>query len=137
VPLAEKAGKYDAEGRKHWAFQKIVRPALPVVKEEAALATSVDAFVLKELETRGLKFSAAAEKRMLIRRVFLDLLGLPPSPQEVDVFLADASPDAYERLLDQTLASAHFGERWGRHWLDTAGYADAGTTEYDAAIIHP
>ena len=135
APLVEKAGKYDAEGRKHWAFQKIVRPALPVVKEEAALATSVDAFVLKELESRGLKFSAAAERRMLIRRVFLDLLGLPPSPPEV--FLADASPDAYERLLDRTLASPHFGERWGRHWLDTAGYADVGTTDNDAAIIHP
>lgn len=137
VPLVEKAGKYDAEGRKHWAFQKIVRPALPSFKDNAALGTPIDAFVLKELETRGLKFSAAAEKRMLIRRVFLDLLGLPPSPQDVETFLADASPDGYERLVDRTLASAHFGERWGRHWLDTAGYADVGTTDNDAAIIHP
>lgn len=137
VPLAEKAGKFDAEGRKHWAFQKIGRPALPGVKEEAALGTPIDAFVLKELENRGLRYSGAAEKRMLIRRVYLDLLGLPPSPQEVEAFLADASSDAYEQLLDRVLASPHFGERWGRHWLDAAGYVDVGTTDNDAAIIHP
>jgi hypothetical protein len=137
VPLAEKAGKFDAEGRKHWAFQKIGRPALPVVTEAAPLDTPVDAFVMKELETHGLKFSAMAEKRMLIRRVHLDLLGLPPSPLEVEAFLADASPDAYERLLDRVLASPHFGERWGRHWLDAAGYVDVGTTDNDAAILHP
>jgi hypothetical protein len=136
-PLAEKAGKYDAEGKKHWAFQKIARPALPVVKDEAALANPVDPFVLKELESHGLRFSAAAEKRMLIRRIYLDLLGLPPSPAEVETFLADANPDAYERLLDRALASSHFGERWGRHWLDAAGYADVGTTDNDAAIVHP
>jgi hypothetical protein len=137
APLVEKAGKFDAEGTKHWAFQKIVRPALPVVKKEPALATSVDAFVLKELENRGLRYSAIAEKRMVIRRVFLDLLGLPPSPQETEAFLADASPDAYERLVDRVLASPHFGERWGRHWLDAAGYADVGSTDNDAAILHP
>jgi hypothetical protein len=141
VPLAEKAGKFDAEGKKHWAFQKIARPSLPVEPAEAGyyeqIRTPVDAFVLKELQSRGLRYSAEAERRMLIRRVYLDLLGLPPSPQEVEAFLADASPDAYERLLDRVLASSHFGERWGRHWLDAAGYADVGTTDNDAAIIHP
>ncbi len=137
TPLAEKEGKFDAEGRKHWAFQKILRPALPAVKYGTAAANSVDTFVLKELETRGLAYSSVADKRMLIRRVYLDLVGLPPSPEDVAEFLADASPDAYERLLDRVLASPHFGERWGRHWLDAAGYADVGTTDNDAAIIHP
>ncbi|MFN0020232.1 MAG: PSD1 and planctomycete cytochrome C domain-containing protein [Pirellulaceae bacterium] len=137
VSLPEKAGKFDAEGRKHWAFQKIARPALPPVEDAAAAASPVDSFVLKELESHGLQFSAVAEKRTMIRRIYLDLLGLPPSPSEVEAFLADANSDAYERLLDRVLASSHFGERWGRHWLDAAGYADVGTTDNDAAIIHP
>jgi Protein of unknown function (DUF1553)/Protein of unknown function (DUF1549)/Planctomycete cytochrome C len=137
VPLAEKAGKYDAEGKRHWAFQEIVRPSLPTVRDVAAAASPIDPFVLKELESHGLRFSAAAEKRMLIRRVSLDLLGLPPSPSDVEAFLTDVSSDAYERLVDRVLASPHFGERWGRHWLDAAGYADVGTTDNDAAILRP
>jgi hypothetical protein len=137
MPLAEKAGKFDTEGRKHWAFQKIARPAPPKLKDESSLDAPVDAFVLKELENRDLRFSVPADKRMLIRRIYLDLLGLPPNPPEVEAFLTDKSPDAFERLLDRALASPHFGERWGRHWLDTAGYVDVGTTDNDAAIIHP
>lgn len=136
VPLAETAGKFDAEGRKHWAFQPIFRPALPPVKDGAALATPVDPFILKELEGRKLRFSPSAEKRMLIRRVYLDLLGLPPSPQEVADFIANSSPASYEELLDRLLASPHFGERWGRRWLDAAGYVDVGSTDNDAGIIH-
>ncbi|MCE9527303.1 MAG: PSD1 and planctomycete cytochrome C domain-containing protein [Planctomycetales bacterium] len=137
VPLPEKAGKFDAGGRKHWAFQKIARPALPQVRDAAAAASPIDSLVLKELENHGLRFSGLAEKRMLIRRVYLDLLGLPPGPPEVEAFLADADQDAYERLLDRVLASPHFGERWGRHWLDAAGYVDVGSTDNDAAILHP
>ncbi len=114
-----------AEEKKFWSFQPIQRPALPVVKDASRVATPIDAFLLAKLEERGLTFSAEADKRILIRRAYFDLLGLPPSPADVDAFLADSSPDAYDRLLDRLLESPQYGERWGRHWLDVAGYADS------------
>ena len=114
-----------AEEKKFWSFQPIQPPALPAVKNAAQVATPIDAFLLAKLEEKGLAFSPEADKRILIRRAYFDLLGLPPSPQEVDAFLADNSPDAYERLLDRLLDSPQYGERWGRHWLDVAGYADS------------
>lgn len=108
----------------HWAYQPVRPPQLPIVKDPAWPATAVDAFVLARLEAAGLAPSPAADRRVLIRRVTFDLLGLPPTPAEVEAFLADEAPDAYARLVDRLLASPHYGERWGRHWLDVARYAD-------------
>jgi mono/diheme cytochrome c family protein len=102
----------------HWAFQPITRPALPTVK--GAVRNPVDAFLLAKLEEKGLSFGPEAD-----RRASFDLLGLPPTPAEVEAFLSDATPIAYERMIDRLLASPHYGERWGRHWLDVAGYADS------------
>src|SRR5262245_26981087 len=108
----------------HWAFQPPRRPAVPRVRQAERARTPIDAFLLSRLEARELSFSSDADRVTLARRAYLDLWGFPPSPEDIDAFLGDARPDAYERLLDRLLASPHFGERWGRHWLDVAGYAD-------------
>jgi hypothetical protein len=110
--------------KQHWAFQPVCDPASPDVKAKGHLRTSVDPFVFSRLETRGLSPSARADARTLIRRATFDLLGLPPTPEEVDLFEADSAPGAFERLIDRLLASPRYGERWGRHWLDVARYAD-------------
>ena len=112
-------------GRKHWAFQPLRKPVPPVVKNGAWAQTEVDRFVLAALEARGLRPAPEADRRTLIRRVTVDLAGLPPTPEEVEAFVADASPGAWERVVDRLLASSHYGERWGRHWLDLARYADS------------
>jgi len=109
----------------HWAFRPPQRPALPAVRGTARARNPVDRFVLAALEAQGLTLSPEADRVTLIRRVTFDLIGLPPTPEEVDAFLADARPDAYERVVDRLLADARHGERWARHWLDTAGYADS------------
>ena len=96
----------------------------------------IDRFILARLEKEGIAPSPEADRATLIRRLSLDLLGLPPSPQEVDDFVADQSPDAYEKLVDRLLASPHYGERWGRHWLDLARYADSNGYSIDAAALH-
>lgn len=119
----------------HWAFQSLSQPAVPQVKDKRRIRTDIDAFILARLEERGLGMSPDAEPHALVRRVYFDSVGLPPSPEEIDAFVKDASPQAYERLLDQLLASPHFGERWGRHWLDNAGYSDVYGGDNDAAII--
>jgi hypothetical protein len=124
-----------AQDRDHWAFRKLDRPAVPPVKDARRARTPVDAFVLARLEAKGLGFSPEADRATLLRRACLDLLGLPPSPEEQLAFLADPAPDAYERLLDRLLASPHFGERWGRHWLDEAGYVDVIGVDNDAATV--
>ncbi|HVS35004.1 MAG TPA: DUF1549 domain-containing protein, partial [Gemmataceae bacterium] len=116
----------------HWAFQPIVRPEPPAVKNEAWVRNPIDRFILARLEKEGVAPSPEADRPTLIRRLSLDLLGLPPSPTEVDEFVADQSPDAYERLVDRLLASPHYGERWGRHWLDQARYADSNGYSIDA-----
>ncbi len=126
-----------AEKARHWSFQKVVRPQVPSVRDNDRVRSPVDAFVLAKLEERGLTFSPEADKTALIRRVSFDLIGLPPSPEEVTAFVTSTSATAYEELLDRLLASQHFGERWGRHWLDAAGYADVMSTDNDAGIIHP
>jgi mono/diheme cytochrome c family protein len=118
--------------RKHWAYVKPVRPAVPKVKTKAWVRNPIDAFVLARLEKEGLKPSPEAPKGVLLRRVTLDLIGLPPSPKEVDAFLADTSPNAYEKVVDRLLASPHYGERWARLWLDLARYADTNGYEKDA-----
>jgi hypothetical protein len=111
--------------RLFWAFRKPVRPPVPAVRHPERVRNPVDAFLLAALEKKGLSLSPQADPFTLLRRAYFDLTGLPPSPREIDDFLADQAPDAYERLIDRLLASEHYGERWGRHWLDLAGYADS------------
>jgi mono/diheme cytochrome c family protein len=111
--------------RTHWAFQPVKTLALPGVTKSDWLKTPIDEFVLAGLEAKRLTPSPPADRRTLIRRVTLDLHGLPPTPEEVADFEADRTPDAYARLIDRLLASPRYGERWGRHWLDVARYADS------------
>ncbi|MBL4640944.1 MAG: DUF1549 domain-containing protein, partial [Verrucomicrobiales bacterium] len=116
------------EERRFWAFQPIKNPPVP-----GGTANPIDAFLLRRLNADGLGFSPKAGKRTLIRRATFDLTGLPPTPEEIAKFLADETPQAYDQLIDRLLASPNYGERWGRHWLDVAGYADSeGYTESDA-----
>jgi mono/diheme cytochrome c family protein len=113
-----------ASWRTHWAFQPVKDPAPPAVRQADWPRTAVDRFVLAALEARGLGPSPAADKRTLIRRATFDLIGLPPTPEELDAFVQDEAPDAFARVVDRLLASPHYGERWGRYWLDVARYAD-------------
>jgi hypothetical protein len=115
----------------HWAFVPPTRPALPKVSDEKWGKNPVDRFVLAKLDAERLKPSVEADRTTLIRRLSLDLIGLPPTPEEVDAFVADSSPDAYEKVVDRLLSSPHYGERWGRHWLDAARYADTDGFEKD------
>jgi hypothetical protein len=111
--------------RQFWAFKKPVRPAVPVVKAKDRVRNPIDSFLLAALEKKGLSYSPEGERVALLRRATFDLTGLPPTPDEIDAFLADKSADAYEKVIDRLLASPRYGERWGRHWLDVAGYADS------------
>jgi mono/diheme cytochrome c family protein len=115
----------------HWAFIPPKRPQIPVSRDPKGSAHPIDAFILAKLEAKGLKPAPAASREVLIRRATIDLTGLPPTPDEIDAFLKDTSPDAYEKLIDRLLASPAYGERWGRHWLDVARYADSGGFETD------
>jgi len=110
-----------ARGR-YWAFQKVVRPAVP------GSGNPIDAFILDGLQKKQLTPSKPLDRAQLIRRVTYDLTGLPPTPPEVDAFLKDKSPDAYEKVVDRLLASPHYGERWGRYWLDVARYGEDNPT---------
>jgi hypothetical protein len=121
-----------ANYEQHWAFVKPTRPELPPVSHGAP-ANAIDAFILARLEQEGLAPSPEADPITLLRRVHLDITGLPPAPEEVDGFLRDPSPEAYARVVDDLLASPHFGERWGRHWLDGARYADSHGYSIDGA----
>ena len=124
-----------AAGRRFWAFQPlraISPPAPGVSAAQAAWAkTPIDQFIIAKLAERGLHPNSIADRRTLIRRVSFDLIGLPPTPAETDAFLNDASPDAYQKLLDRLLASPHYGERWGRHWLDVARFGESDGFEQD------
>ena len=113
-----------AEASDHWAFQPVTRPSVPAVSGAAWPSGALDHFVLAKLREYGMQPARRAGRRTLIRRVTLDLTGLPPTPGEVDAFVAADSPGAYRRLVERVLASPRFGERWGRHWLDVARYAD-------------
>jgi hypothetical protein len=112
-----------ANSRKHWAFQPVKRPAVPVVQNRTWVRSPVDAFILARLESSGMQPAAPADKRTLLRRATYDLIGLPTTPEEVMAFVADESPDAFATVVDRLLASPHYGERWGRHWLDVARFA--------------
>ncbi|MFN0199029.1 MAG: DUF1553 domain-containing protein [Planctomycetaceae bacterium] len=120
-----------AEWQEHWSLIAPVRPELPQVEQSAWVSNPLDRFILARLESEGMTPSTEATKETLIRRVTLDLTGLPPMPNEVDDFLADASPDAYERLVDRLLASPRYGERWATRWLDGARYADTSGYQTD------
>jgi hypothetical protein len=122
--------------RTHWAFQPLRRPAVPAVRDRAWVRTPVDAFVLARLEGAGLRPGPPAGPRTLLRRVCLDLTGLPPTPEEQEAFLADTSPLAYRKLVDRMLASPAHGERYARHWLDVARYADTNGYERDGDKPH-
>jgi hypothetical protein len=113
------------EERAYWAFQPLERPEPPRAQPDDRVRTPIDAFLLERLREKGLDFSPEADRPTLIRRAAADLTGLPPSPEEVEAFVADPAPDAYERMIDRLLDSPAYGERWGRHWLDVAGYADS------------
>ena len=104
----------------HWAFQPVTKPEPPTVKQASWPQNNIDRFILAKLEAAGLQPSPEADRATLIRRVTLDLTGLLPTPEEVEAFVKDESPQAYEALIDRLLASQHYGERWGRHWLDLA-----------------
>jgi hypothetical protein len=120
-------------GLSHWAFQKVEHPEAPAVRNREWVRNGIDDFVLAKLEAEGIAPSPEASKATLMRRVSLDLTGLLPAPEEVSEFLADNRPDAYERLVDRLLASPHYGEKWGRWWLDLARYADSDGYEKDRA----
>jgi hypothetical protein len=123
-PVEGASQKRFSEWRKHWAFQPVGRPAFPRVKQADWPLTPIDAFVLAKLEARGMRPARPADRRTLLRRATFDLTGLPPTAAEIAAFEADQSPDAFARVVDRLLASPHYGERWGRHWLDVARYAD-------------
>lgn len=124
---------FTEEERSYWAFQPVQRPSVPELKAAADARTPIDAFLL----TRQSEFAADADRERLIRRAHFDLIGLPPNPEAVDAFVDDNSSEAWERLVDELLASPHYGERWGRHWLDVAGYADSeGYSDEDRVRPH-
>lgn len=129
--------RFTEEDRTYWAFQPVRRPEVPAVTHRDQVRNPIDALVLARLEEKGFSLHEPADKATLARRAFFDLIGLLPSSEELEQFLQDESPDAYERLLDRLLASPHYGERWGRHWLDTSGYADSeGATDQDPLRPH-
>jgi hypothetical protein len=123
-PAAKSAYVISPEQRAFWAFQPVRKPAPPPVRHTAWAKTAIDRFILAKLEARGLRPAAPADRRTLIRRATFDLTGLPPTPEEIDDFARDRSPEAFARVVDRLLASPRYGERWGRYWLDVARYSD-------------
>jgi mono/diheme cytochrome c family protein len=137
-PLDEKATDAIARDHSHWAFQPLARPDLPTTITQGETHNAIDRFILARLQAAGLEPSPAANRHTLIRRLCLDLLGLPPTAIAVNEFVDDQRPDAYGRLVERLLASPRYGERWGRHWLDLARYADSdGYTNDVARVIWP
>jgi mono/diheme cytochrome c family protein len=122
-----------ADPRDHWAFQPVKRPALPPVRNRAWVRNPIDQFILARLEAKGIPAPPAADRRTLLRRAYLDLIGLPPTPEEQAAFLADRSSNAWDKVVDGLLARPEYGERWGRHWLDVARYAESNGYERDGA----
>ncbi len=123
-----------ARRNEHWCWQAIKNHAAPAVTDSAWPVSTADRFILAKLEAHSLKPAPPAERHTLLRRVYFDLVGLPPSPQEVEAFLKDESPQALERVVDRLLGSVHFGERWGRHWLDLVRYAETRGHEFEPII---
>ena len=125
-----KAFDLAARAKAQWSFQPVADPAPPAVSDPRWPINPIDRFVLARLEAAGLKPATEADRTTLIRRLSFDLIGLPPTADEVDAFHADRSPDAYETLVDRLLASPHHGERWARHWLDLARFAETSGHEF-------
>ncbi|MDA1313814.1 MAG: DUF1553 domain-containing protein [Acidobacteria bacterium] len=124
------------EDRQFWSFQPPVRPAVPEVKQAALVRQPIDTFLLRKLEEKQLAFSAEAEPLDLLRRAYIDLIGMPPTSEEIEAYLRDKRADTYERMIDRLLESPHYGERWAQHWLDLAGYADSEGI-IDADLVRP
>ena len=122
------------DGRKFWSFLPLAEPAIPFVNDGSRVQTPIDAFVFSRLEQAGLEPAPAADRQTLIRRISYDLLGLPPTMDEIDDFVNDLSPNAYGRLVERLLASEQYGVRWGRHWLDIARYADSNGLDENLAF---
>lgn len=135
APTDGPAATVTEKDRQFWSFRKPIKAAIPKVKNSSRVRTPIDAFVLSRLEGKGLTFSPEASKETLLRRATFDLLGIPPTIEEAQAFLSDKRPDAYERLIDRLLDSPHYGERWGRHWLDVAGYTDEQGFANDLKIV--
>ena len=131
VPKPATSGVITEEAKNYWAYQPVRKPAPPVVRDAAWVKSPIDAFVLAKLEAAGVPPVAAADRVALVRRAYFDLLGLPPTPEQVDAFVNDRSPDAWAKLVDSLLASPHYGEKWGRHWLDVVRYAETNGYERD------
>ncbi len=123
----------NAETMKWWSFQPVVEVSAPQVRNQAWIRNPIDSFILAKLESAGLAPALPASRRDLVRRVYYDLIGLPPTPEQVDSFVNDNDPAAYSRLVDQLLESPHYGEKWGRHWLDLVRYAETNSFERDGA----
>lgn len=124
-------GVVNAEAKNFWAYRPVAVPAVPTVADAAWVKTPIDAFILAKLETKQLKPNIAADRLALIRRATYDLTGLPPTPEEIDTFVNHKDPASYEKLIDRLLASPHYGEKWGRHWLDVVRYAETNGYERD------
>ena len=123
---------FDIQTRKrHWAWQPLHAAPVPTVKNKSWVRSPIDNFILAKLEEKQIKPAPYADRRTLIRRITFDLIGLPPTPQEIDAYLADRAPNAWEKVVDRLLASPHYGERWGRHWLDLARFAETDGHEFD------
>jgi hypothetical protein len=133
-PMAGTGGMSIEEGRNFWSFKPVANPALPDVRDPSWVRTPIDAFVLSQLEKNGLSPAPPADRRTLIRRLTFNLIGLPPTPQQIDAFLADDSPDALNHLVNRLLMSPDYGVRWGRHWLDVARYADSNGLDENLAM---
>src|SRR5262249_42898618 len=119
-----------------WSLRPVVKPGVPAVKEPAWVRSPLDVFILHRLEEKGIAPSGPADRRTLIRRLTFDLHGLPPAPEEIEAFVKDPAPNAYEKLVDRLLASARYGERWGRHWLDVARFGESQGFERDKIRDH-
>ena len=124
------------EDRNYWAFQTPVLHELPTVSDKRWVRSPIDAFMLSQLDEAGLSPTPPADKRTLIRRATFDLIGLPPTPEEVQAFLADDSDEAFARVIERLLASPQYGVRWGRHWLDIARYADSNGLDENLAYAN-
>jgi Protein of unknown function (DUF1553)/Protein of unknown function (DUF1549)/Planctomycete cytochrome C len=125
------SGQITSADREWWAFQKIKNPPVPLVSNARAAQNPIDAFIFRQFEEKGIEPAPRANRSTLIRRAYLDLVGLLPTPAQVDAFVNDSSPDAFAKVVDELLASPHYGERWGRHWLDVVRYSDSGGYEQD------
>jgi cytochrome c553 len=132
-PMSTLPANWEAR-KKYWAFQPVRRTPVPKVHNAAWAATPIDHYILAALEAKGFKPAPAADRRTLIRRAYFDLIGLPPTPEAVDAFVADRSPNAWPKVVDGLLANPHFGERWARHWLDVARYADSNGLDENIAF---